>query len=103
MRKNTAFFLSAIGVVLTLSISAQTSGQKNNTQENQHGYVPGQPDNPYGDYWYGPGFYYGTWYDNEQDYWGWRREHPDYPPNREYYNHDHPVEYHPEGRGRGRR
>jgi hypothetical protein len=33
----------------------------------------------------------------------WRGEHRDYPPNRGYYNHDHPVPYHRDGGGpRGR-
>lgn len=54
------------------------------------------------DIWFGPGFYYGIWFDDEQDYWGWRGNHWDYPPNRYYYNHDHPVEYHHDGSGRYR-
>jgi thioredoxin-related protein len=46
------------------------------------------------DIWFGPGFYYGIWFANEQDYWQWRRNHRDYPPNHRYYNHDHPIRYH---------
>lgn len=49
-----------------------------------------------GDIWFGPGFYYGIWFSEEQEYWYWRDQHRDYPPNRNYYNHDHPVEYHPQ-------
>jgi hypothetical protein len=48
------------------------------------------------DVWFGPGFYYGIWFDEEDDYWVWREKHKDYPPNRDYYSHDHPVYYHPE-------
>ncbi len=54
------------------------------------------------DIWFGPGFYYGIWFDAEPDYWEWRRNHWDYPPNRYYYDHDHPVEYHRDGSGRYR-
>lgn len=53
------------------------------------------------DVWYGPGFYFGVWFDNEDDYWGWRGNHRDYPSNRHYYNKDHPVHY--EGHGGGAR
>jgi hypothetical protein len=45
------------------------------------------------DVWFGPGYYYGLWFENENDYWGWRDYHRDYPPNHNYYNHDHPMEY----------
>lgn len=62
----------------------------NNKQNNQSSQIND-------DIWFGPGFYYGTWFDNESDYWQWRGNHLDYPPNRDYYNHDHPVEYHHEG------
>ena len=45
------------------------------------------------DFWFGPGFYYGVWFDNEDDYWQWRGNHKDYPPNHHYYNKDHPIYY----------
>jgi hypothetical protein len=48
------------------------------------------------DIWYGPGYYYGIWFDDEDDYQGWRYQHSDYPPNRDYYSHDHPIEYSPD-------
>jgi len=46
------------------------------------------------DVWYGPGFYYGIWFDDEDDYWLWRREHRHYPPNRDYYHRDRRIYYH---------
>lgn len=48
------------------------------------------------DVWFGPGFYYGIWFDNEDDYWAWRRNHRDYPSNREYYrrHYDHEGDRH---------
>ena len=45
------------------------------------------------DVWFGPGFYYGVWFDNEDNYWRWRGNHRGYPSNRGYYHHDHPVHY----------
>ena len=51
------------------------------------------------DVWLGPGFYYGIWFDNEDDYWGWRGNHRDYPPNRDYYHPSQPIPYHEEERG----
>jgi hypothetical protein len=40
--------------------------------------------------WYGPGYYYGTWYDDQDDYYRWRRYHYgryySYP---RYYRHYH--------------
>lgn len=54
------------------------------------------------DLWYGPGFYYGVWFENEDDYWGWREHHRDYPPNHRYYDPHHPVHYHyDDGHGGG--
>ncbi len=53
------------------------------------------------DIWFGPGFYYGLWFENEEEYQEWRGNHRDYPPNRGYYNHDRPVPYHRDGGGRG--
>lgn len=69
----------------------ETQQIQNNTQNNTY-----EEEYINQDVWYGPGFYYGIWFDNEQNYWGWRNEHWDYPPNHHYYNHDHPVEYHHE-------
>ena len=57
------------------------------------------------DGWYGPGFYYGVWFGNEDDYWYWRNQHNNYPPSHRYYHPSHPVPYegggHGEGGGRG--
>jgi len=49
------------------------------------------------DMWFGPGYYYGVWFNNEEDYRTWRGDHQEYPPNHDYYSHDHPIEYSPEG------
>lgn len=53
------------------------------------------------DVWFGPGYYYGVWFDDEPNYWQWRRNHWDYPPNRYYYHHDRPIYYTHDGRWRG--
>ncbi len=45
------------------------------------------------DVWFGPGFYYGLWFEDEADYWQWRGQHEEFPPNRDYYSHDHPIYY----------
>lgn len=37
----------------------------------------------YDDDWYGPGWYYGVYFDDEPGYYGWRRRYPYY---RGYYN-----------------
>ncbi|MDE3046047.1 MAG: hypothetical protein KGJ02_05335 [Verrucomicrobiota bacterium] len=50
------------------------------------------------DLWYGPGYYYGTWFENEDDYREWRRHHLDYPSNRDYYHPARPIEYRRESR-----
>lgn len=55
------------------------------------------------DVWYGPGFYYGFWFGNESDYWGWRHNHRHYPSNRNYYHPSHPVHYNAGNRGGGNR
>lgn len=47
------------------------------------------------DVWYGPGFYYGIWFINENDYWVWRRRHRGWPPNRHYYHRHKRIYYHP--------
>jgi len=47
------------------------------------------------DKWFGPGYYYGTWFATQDDYEMWRETHADYPPNREYYSRHHPIEYKP--------
>lgn len=56
------------------------------------------------DVWYGPGYYYGYWFDDEDIYWVWRRKHAYYPPNRSYYNHNRPIYFsgsRRDDRGRG--
>jgi hypothetical protein len=93
------YFLITSLVLSAHSLSATDTGRvdtqkiQNSKQENQY--------NQTEDVWFGPGFYYGIWFDNEDEYWGWRGNHLDYPRNREYYNHDHPVDYYPNGRGEG--
>jgi hypothetical protein len=45
-------------------------------------------DGEYYDYWYGPGWYWGTYYDNAPDYYAWRRRHwggPYYWRQNHYY------------------
>ncbi len=46
------------------------------------------------DIWYGPGFYYGIWFENENDYWHWRDLNRGYPPNHLYYDPHQPIYYH---------
>jgi len=47
------------------------------------------------DMWFGPGYYYGIWFDHQGSYNAWRRNHQEYPPNHDYYSPDHPIEYRP--------
>jgi len=79
-----------------LDAASSSSGDAKNGQKPV--YIEDEDDEDEADFWFGPGYYYGIWFANENDYWQWRGNHPDYPPNRKYYNHDHPVEYHPESR-----
>jgi len=74
--------------------------------ESYHGIYDGADEYPEGytvheDVWFGPGFYYGVWFDNEPEYWQWRRNHWDYPANRYYYHRDRPIYYRHDGRWRG--
>lgn len=48
------------------------------------------------DRWYGPGYYYGNWYDEEKAYWAWRRRYYYYPSNRDYYSPNKPIYYYPD-------
>ena len=45
------------------------------------------------DVWFGPGYYYGLWFENEADYWQWRGQHEEFPPNRDYYSRDRQIFY----------
>ncbi len=45
------------------------------------------------DVWYGPGYYYGIWFDTEENYWEWRGNNADYPVNYGYYNQSYPIYY----------
>jgi hypothetical protein len=91
MLKKIAYF---VVVFSSFSVLLMSDDQNQNYQEEEY-------ENE--DIWFGPGFYYGIWFENEQDYWGWRDNHWDYPPNRRYYNRDHPIEYHPEDHRDGER
>ena len=46
--------------------------------------------------WRGAGYYYGIWFDTEEEYLVWIAGHPEYPPNGEYYNPNYPIYYYPE-------
>jgi len=46
------------------------------------------------DVWYGSGYYYGLWFDDQDAYWRWRYEHRDYPSHRLYYHQSRPIYYH---------
>lgn len=43
--------------------------------------------------WYGPGYYFGNWYDDEGAYWAWRQKNRDYPSNRYYFSRYHRIYY----------
>ena len=45
------------------------------------------------DRWFGPGYYYGVWFEDEATYWQWRGQHEEFPPNHDYYSPDHPIYY----------
>ena len=92
MSKKTYGLMIGLGLCITapsltaLSVHTSSKTADNNNQNND----TNEQDV---DVWFGPGFYYGIWFDNESDYWKWRGNHQDYPPNHNYYNHDHPIQY----------
>lgn len=45
------------------------------------------------DKWFGPGYYYGIWFEEEPAYWQWRGQHEEFPPNHDYYSPDRPIYY----------
>lgn len=79
-------------LIFLLALFSLNADTQKNTQESPYA----EEYEEYDDLWFGPGFYYGIWFESEPNYWEWRNDHPDYPSNRNYYNKDHPVEYHPE-------
>lgn len=96
MFKKKSYIILALGV---LSLSIQSLESKNpkpqlaeTTEENSDGL-----DNPrYSvdkDIWFGPGYYYGIWFEDESTYWQWRGHHEEFPPNQDYYSPDHPIRY----------
>lgn len=80
--------------ICTFSLVAACSGQEGKGQSQGS-------SNVQRDVWLGPGFYYGTWFDHEEDYYSWRNDHRDYPPNRPYFDRNERIYYHPEDRDRG--
>lgn len=74
---------------LFLLMSCNASSNQEQLPQNEQNVQQNQEE----DVWLGPGFYYGIWFDQEEDYWYWRKEHPEYPPNRAYYDANHPVYY----------
>ena len=95
--KKVSYVIAILGSLLFLPMHAESNLQQEQTDEQLNNSSNSE------DIWFGPGFYYGVWFDNEQEYWEWRGNHMDYPPNRDYYNHDHPIHYnrddHPRGHG----
>jgi hypothetical protein len=93
MQKTIASFIC--GSLLALAVYSQNALYADSVQidvgDNQCYYYD---DDRCGDIWYGPGFYYGVWFDSEPNYWEWRQVHWNYPPNRNYYHNRHPIEYH---------
>ena len=54
--------------------------------------------------WFGPGFYFGVWFDDEDDYRHWRRDHRHYPAHQRNYHRDgHRDEHHREDHHDGHR
>ncbi|HSX26126.1 MAG TPA: hypothetical protein VLE89_03875 [Chlamydiales bacterium] len=62
MRK-IAFLFSFIFLA---SVGSATVGVRANTEDSGLYYQ---------DSWYGPGWYYGVWFGNEEDFWAWRGNH----------------------------
>ena len=81
----------------SLFAMSRQSSQKTAADQNQTIVVEEDPSEE--DLWYGPGFYYGIWFEDEDDYWQWRQNHRGYPPNHRYYDPHHPVYYHYSGDG----
>lgn len=87
------FLFSLLAVLCMGSLSAM--GNPNSRNEDVQVDV-GFGESPFDesqDAWYGPGFYYGIWFNNEGEYWDWRQYHRDYPYNRYYYQHSRPYYY----------
>ncbi len=76
------------------SLNAMSSGDRDDHQYEYDQYA--DEEYKYEDTWYGPGYYYGIWFNDENDYWNWRKNHPMYPPNQEYYNPYRPIPYKPQ-------
>jgi len=95
LKKKFSIFL-ALGIgslsISVLEATSPTIQLVETTEENSDGldnprYSVGQ------DVWFGPGFYYGLWFECEADYWQWRGQHEEFPANRDYYSPDHPIYY----------
>jgi hypothetical protein len=52
---------------------------------------PNQPAPVYYNEWYGPGIYYGIYFNDYPTYYAWQREH--YYGGPYYYRHNHPYHY----------
>lgn len=101
MSKRFYGLIVGLGLCITLptlfAMSVHTSSKTANNDDDN-----GDTNEQDVDIWFGPGFYYGIWFDNEPDYWQWRGNHRDYPSNHNYYHHDHPIDYNHDGRQGGR-
>lgn len=96
MFKKKSYIVLALGI---FSLSMQFLEARNpksqlaeTTEENSDGL-----DNPrYSvdqDTWFGPGYYYGLWFEDEPTYWQWRGQHEEFPPNHDYYSPDRRIYY----------
>lgn len=86
------------------SMEAMSAQRTKTTQTDDNGTQTVIEEEDTEDLWFGPGFYYGIWFDDEDDYWEWRGHHRDYPSNHRYYHSDHPIHYdhqdqNPQGNG----
>ena len=82
-----SYCIAILYIVSAVSLDAMSYRQKKTGDEDKDTYVEE-------DVWFGPGFYYGIWFENEDDYWEWRRNHKDYPSNRNYYHRERPDKGH---------
>jgi hypothetical protein len=94
MQKKITAFLSACG---SLSMLLNSPISADDDQDKRRNYRTDTYNEEREDTWYGSGYYYGYWFDDEEEYWTWRSNHPGYPSNRGYYNREHPIPYHQEG------
>ncbi len=89
----TLFFMVATLVSFSPSLDAMTYRRTEVHRDDDDDYEEDEV-------WFGPGFYFGIWFDDEDDYRHWRHDHRHYPAHQRNYHRDgHHDEHHGGGGG----